>query len=347
MRQNRPRSGLHNLPMAIRDFATRPLRAALLAGLTVGLGAALAVEAASVTLGRNLHAVVPGLVYRSGQLSGPDLRRVVRKYGVYTVVNLRGCAPTTRWYAQECRATHRLGISQEDVALAANRLPSTSEVRRLVSILDRTEYPILLHCRQGADRTGLAAAVFALLQPGVTLEQARHQLGPRYGHVPAGNAGWLDQFLDLYVQWLAARNQSHTPTAFRQWLELADCPGRNRCAITMLEAPALLRRGEPAVYRVRIRNTGLETWRLLPDSNAGHHCVFVVTSENTAPVASGRFGRYESAVGPGESVDIRLVVPPLGKSGRYRLLVDMADERHCWFHQTGGEPLETELHVHD
>lgn len=333
--------------MANWNFERRRLPAVLLAGAALGSLAAIVVEAGSVTLGRNLHAVVPGLVYRSAQLTAADLDDVVRRYGVRTVINLRGCAPTTAWYAPECRVTHALGISEEDVALAANRFPSTSEIRRLVEIFDRTEYPVLLHCRQGADRTGLAASVFELLRPGVTLTEARWQLSARYGHVAAGPAGWLDGFLDLYSTWLASQGRQHSPAAFRHWLAAPDCPGRNRCEIKILEGPTSLRAREPTVWRVRIRNTGLETWRLLPDSNAGYHCVFVVVAENAAVAASGRFGRYDASVAPGRSMDIRLVIPPLVQPGRYWLLVDMADERHCWFHQTGGEPLETELHVHD
>jgi hypothetical protein len=55
----------------------------------------------------------------------------------------------------------------------------------------------------------------------------------------------------------------------------------------------------------------------------------------------------EKDVEPGESVDLTLVVPPLRNPGRYRMLVDMVDESHCWFHQAGNEPLETELDVHE
>jgi hypothetical protein len=30
-------------------------------------------------------------------------------------------------------------------------------------------------------------------------------------------------------------------------------------------------------------------------------------------------------------------------TGHYRLVIDLIEEGHCWFHQTGSEPWEEEL----
>src|SRR5262249_56457842 len=76
-------------------------------------------EAYRVVFGSNLHAVVPGQIYRCSQPSDGDLERAVAAYGVRTVVNLRGCSDPLEWYVEEARATHRLGVSQEDLWFSA------------------------------------------------------------------------------------------------------------------------------------------------------------------------------------------------------------------------------------
>src|SRR5713226_6303083 len=194
---------------AAKDWLRTGLRGCLL-----GLSLAVAVEAGRVLFGRNLHEVVPGEVYRSGQLSGASLEKVVRTYGIRSVVNLRGCSDPLPWYVEECRTTHRLEVEQQDIALSAGRLPSVHEMRRLLGVLDRTDYPLLIHCRRGADRTGLVSAVILLLRADVSLAAASRQLGLRYGHLCLGRPAYLNEFLDLYESWLRAGGLVHSPRVF-------------------------------------------------------------------------------------------------------------------------------------
>jgi hypothetical protein len=304
-------------------------------------------EAGYVMFGRNFHVVLPGRVFRCAQLTAAGLEQTVRDHGIRTVVNLRGCGVNLPWYMAECRATHRLNISQEDISLSASRLPSVHEIHQLVGALDGSDYPILLHCRQGADRTGLASFVVLLLEPGSDLATARRQLGLRYGHVRLQRAGHLDRFCDLYTEWLADQGLGHSAAVFRQWLDHGYCPGECRSALEALELPTRLRRGEPARARVRVHNTSLKPWHFRPENNAGIHLIFQVKDAQERGVTSGRAGLFEAKVRPGASLDLVLVIPGIKIPGRYRLLVDMVDEQHCWFYQVGSEPLEAELEVHD
>jgi hypothetical protein len=74
-------------------------------------------------------------------------------------VNLRGYCPDFDWYRDECRVTHTANISQEDITLSAKRYPHPGEIGRLIEVFDHTDYPVLIHCAAGADRTGLASAI--------------------------------------------------------------------------------------------------------------------------------------------------------------------------------------------
>jgi protein tyrosine phosphatase (PTP) superfamily phosphohydrolase (DUF442 family) len=300
-----------------------------------------------VLLGPNLHVVVPGKVYRGSQPKPGDLDRLVARYGIRTIVNLRGCCDPLPWYLDEARASQRLGLSQEDVAFSAIHLPSKHEIRNLLDVFDRSEYPIFMHCRHGADRTGLAAAVVLLLDETIPYATARGQLGLGYGHLSVGRTAALDHFFDLYEDWLAKNSTGHSPANFRRWALNEYEGGWCRADVFAVEPVQPPRAGEPLGFRVRIRNTSPYAWDFKPTATAGFHVFFQVWDAEGRGVADGRAGLMAKHVGAGETVETTVVVPPLAKAGRYRLLVDMIEENHCWFFQTGSEPWEGELHVRE
>jgi hypothetical protein len=299
------------------------------------------------TLGGNFHTVVPGRVYRSAQPSAEELEAIIRERGIRTVVNLRGCCVPQDWYLDECRITHKFNVAQEDISLSAMRLPSTSEIRRLVEVLDHCEYPVLFHCYRGADRTGLASAVALLLQSDGTLDEALDQLGISFGHVRIGKTGQIDRFFELYTDWLSEQGLAHTPGAFRRWAAGGYCPGECRCQLELLKAPAFVPRGKPAAITVRVRNTSIMAWHLRPETNAGIHAVFTLYDTKDKTVVEGRAGLFEAEVVPGGSIDLTLALPAIAQPGHYRLVVDMVDEQHCSFFQAGSDLLEWELEVRD
>lgn len=306
---------------------------------------AIAGQAYYIFFTGNFYPVIPGKVYRCGQLSGESLEAVIRKHDIQTVVNLRGCSPSLPWYEEECRATHFLNVAQEDICFSANRLPATHELRRLVEVLDRTQYPILLHCRHGADRTGLASAVVLLLQSDVTFREARQQLSARFGHFNWGRLRYLDRFFDLYLDWLTVRGLAHSPVHFREWIASPEFPGEGRCRLDALQVPDTIACGEPASLRVRVHNTGVTPLQFRSGTNAGYHAGYIVFDEQDHGMAYGRAGLLDAQVLPGQSVDLTVVLPAINNPGRYRILVDMVDEQQGWFYQLGGEPWEGEINV--
>jgi hypothetical protein len=312
----------------------------------IGALAVPGVEAYRVFFGANFHTLIPGRVYRSAQLSPTQLERRLRANDIHTVVNLRGNCDPCPWYLEESRVTHRTNVCQEDICFSAGHLPSVSEVRRLVAVLDRTEYPILLHCRRGADRTGMTAAIVLLLQRQSTLGQARAQLALRYGHVALGRPANLDSFLDLYEEWLDNEAAAHSPALFRQWLLNDYCPAECRCEIRILVPPIIVQ-GKPFTVRARFRNTSIRPWHLSAGRNAGVHGSYLLWDPLGNVVVSDRSGLFDADVAPGESIDLTLAFPGLRSSGKYRLQVDMVGEQHCVFHQAGSEPFEQDLYVQE
>src|SRR4051812_47473852 len=203
----------------------RPLLPSGLRGAAFGAFVVWSACVLRITAGDNVHAVQAGRVYRAAQMAPDRLREFARDRGIRTLVNLRGYCPDFDWYRDECRATHDANISQEDITLSAIRLPSPTEVRRLLEVLEHSEYPILLHCRQGVDRTGLASVMVKLLEPGMSLAAAERQLGLAFGYVPYNGTENMRRFFDLYRDWLARLDSVHTPQLFRQFAGREYCPG--------------------------------------------------------------------------------------------------------------------------
>jgi len=319
-----------------------------LAGAAAGL--ALAAEAGRVFFWTNRHAVVPGRVYRSAQLSPGGLADAIAEHGIRTVVNLRGTCPDTPWYLAEARATVASDVNLEDVSLSAKRLPPPAEIRRLVEVLDRTEYPILLHCQQGADRTGLAAAAVLLLHSDATLPQARRQLWPRYGHVNAGRTAAIDRFFDFYESWLAARSESHTRDRFRQWATTEYCPGPYRARLTLLDPPTTPSAARGGAMRVRCDNTAIEPWVFRPGSAGGVQLRYSLYTPTGTRVYVGHAGRMSATVAPGESITLVAGLPPVREPGRYVFHADLVDTQVIDLHdadfvQYGSEPLVADVTV--
>jgi protein tyrosine phosphatase (PTP) superfamily phosphohydrolase (DUF442 family) len=327
--------------------ARRRWRLRLLLALAVAAAAGLVgPELWRVAVGTNWHVVLPGRVYRSAQLSRRRLEELTARHGIHTVINLRGNCHPEPWYVDECRATHQGGVCLEDVGLSASRYPSRSELRRLVEVLDHAEYPVLLHCRRGADRTGLASAVVLLLQPGVTPAQALRQLGPRFGHVPLWHTGSLDAFFILYEDWLRDQGREHSPDVFRDWVRTHYRPGQ--CFCTFEKCPRVLGPvppGRPQAVPVRVRNDSRQAWHFRPVDNAGVHLGFILYDRAGKKVAQGRAGLFDAEVAPGQSIDLTVVLPGIPKAGSYRLFLDMLEEGQAYFYQLGSEPCECEVRV--
>jgi len=339
-------------PSAERAAPARRRKLVLLAALLF-LALALA-EPLRVLVGTNVHAVIDGQIYRSAQPSGAWLSSFARGHGIRTVINLRGTCYPRDWYLDEAEAVQQLGISLEDVCLSAGRLPSPHELRQLALALRHAERPLLLHCRHGADRTGLAAAVALLLEQEISLEEAQRQLSLRFGHLAVGRVTVLNRFFEFYADWLKREARQHGPANFAHWLFHEYRGGH--CQYAMEEVVKLSgapRVGLPLAYRVRVRNTSDYPWRFKPGSTAGIHLGYFVwptdldEAVNDDRVEVARAALLDKVVEPGETFTANVVVKPFIKPGRYRLRIDMLEEGHCWFYQTGAEPYAEEFDVQE
>jgi protein tyrosine/serine phosphatase len=159
----------------------------------------------------NAHAL-DGAAWRAAQPAPYQIRRFAAK-GVRTVVNLRGAHGSSS-YELERRACDRYGLKLVDYQVRSRAAPSKDEIRGARDLFQRLEYPVLMHCKSGADRAGLMSVLYLHFHKGVPIAEAAKQLSLSYGHIRQADTGILDYFFERYLADTAER-----PMAFMDWVE--------------------------------------------------------------------------------------------------------------------------------
>jgi protein tyrosine/serine phosphatase len=144
----------------------------------------------------NLHEVVPGRIYRCNHPTPMRLRRMTRRLGLRTLLNLRGQTRSGS-DALSREAAGALGLTFHDIALESRGAPQRDRIIRLHGIYTAMQTPAIMHCKSGADRAGLAAGLMVLFAGGTAAEALR-QLSWRFGHIRQARTGILDAFFLRY-----------------------------------------------------------------------------------------------------------------------------------------------------
>lgn len=150
--------------------------------------------------------------WRSAQPAPHDIGALARK-GLRTVINMRGerlCGS----YWLERAACERHGVALLNLPIRSRRAPSREELRTAREMLEFAEYPILIHCKSGADRAGLMSALYRHVKEGVPVASARYELSIRYGHFRHADTGILDHVFERYIE-----DDGREPIDFFDWVE--------------------------------------------------------------------------------------------------------------------------------
>jgi len=162
-------------------------------------------------LWRNFAEIAPE-VYRSNQPSPKDLRAIHERVGLKSVLNLRGVSRQS-FYLFEKEECEALGLRLVDISLSATKAPSRSHLLHLIKLLEDIPKPVLIHCKSGADRTGLAAAIYLLVHANRPIAEAKRQLSLKFVHVKNSAAGIQDHLLRAYEQ-----DHAKTGIGFVDWV---------------------------------------------------------------------------------------------------------------------------------
>ena len=147
----------------------------------------------------NFHAITAGEAYRSAILDRDELEHYIRKYHIKSILNLLGEHPRDAWYREELAVSAEQNVKHYDLSMKADREPSEDQVQQLLTIIRTTPRPLLFHCKKGADRSGLVAAMWKVIVNKMPKSEAAKNLSIWYGHIPVGNTIAMDRFFEKWI----------------------------------------------------------------------------------------------------------------------------------------------------
>jgi protein tyrosine/serine phosphatase len=142
----------------------------------------------------NFHPITDREAYRSAILDRDELEHYIKKYEIKSIVNLLGDHPNEPWYREEIEISVDYNLEHYDLSLPATRKPTDEEVWKLRAIFKSAPRPVLIHCKAGADRSGLAAAMWKVIVDKEPKLKAVKELSIWYGHIPIGKTIAMGQF---------------------------------------------------------------------------------------------------------------------------------------------------------
>jgi len=166
----------------------------------------------------NFHEVVEKRIYRSAQLSEKKLKRIIVKKKLKSIINLRGKTEGKKWYEMEKKIAEDNGIQYYSFRFVAHSLPNCTQLDALIEAFKAAPRPLLLHCKGGADRTGLASALVLAIEKNSPLSELKQQFSMLYGVIPfTGSTGHL--LFSQYENWLNKNGSSHDRDVLLYWIK--------------------------------------------------------------------------------------------------------------------------------
>ena len=98
-------------------------------------------------------------VYRGAQPSADGFKKLAQM-GVKTIVDLRGPEHSE---AEEKRIVEQAGMHYVAIPMKGMRTPTETQVSSALALMnDSNAWPVFIHCRRGADRTGAIVACYRI-----------------------------------------------------------------------------------------------------------------------------------------------------------------------------------------
>ena len=125
---------------------------------------------------KNFYIVKPGTLYTSGQPRGMDYTRLLYKYHIATIVNVRSASEhrERNWFNEEITWTRNNGVKYIELPVEkGNYFPDKKTQDQFLAIMaDRENLPVLLHGSGGEKRVPMLTAVWLIKDNGSSVEEA-------------------------------------------------------------------------------------------------------------------------------------------------------------------------------
>ncbi len=158
----------------------------------------------------NFHKVDKEL-YRSAQLRPFNMGYFIEKHNIKSILNLRGVDLTVPWYNDEIAFCKKNKVKHYNYGILDRSTITMEQMDEIVRIMKEAPKPLLIHCKAGADRTSLGAALY--LHALKNDKDAESELSILYGHFPwlGSKTYFMDDAFENYKKThpLKQKNEEH------------------------------------------------------------------------------------------------------------------------------------------
>jgi protein tyrosine/serine phosphatase len=123
---------------------------------------------------KNFHVIEPDILYTSGQPRGMDYTRLLYRYHIATIINLRSQAEhrDRNWYNEEVTWVRSNGVKYIELPTEkANYFPNKETGDQFLAIMaDKNNLPVLVHDGSGENRVAMLTAVWLRKVRGYNVE---------------------------------------------------------------------------------------------------------------------------------------------------------------------------------
>ncbi len=151
--------------------------------------------------------------YRSSHPSGNQVASLAKRHNLKSILSLR--MPNAKGpYQLEKDACNLFNVKLKHVEISSRKMPSVAAIMQIKEHLEQLPYPLLIHCKSGADRAGITSVLYKHFIEKQPINEAIKQLSLKYGHLKWAETGRLDFFFESYLNYA----QKHPQVSFTEWL---------------------------------------------------------------------------------------------------------------------------------
>ena len=161
------------------------------------------------------YSVVDEKLHRSSHPSYSTLKKAA-SLGITQVISLRHPGKISYQLLEEIW-TDRLGLKFISYSMSASDISDPSTYLNILDQINNNRGKTLIHCKSGADRSGLVSALYLLNQSVPQIQKSLQMLNWKFGHFGLGKKAINRKFLHLLISTISLNNNK----TFQQALSTA------------------------------------------------------------------------------------------------------------------------------
>ncbi len=279
-------------------------------------------------------------IYLSSQPTKKKLLKFINKYKIKSVINLRGENEGKRWFEEERDFLEEKNILFFNLKLSKDKDFPRWEALKFLKIFEEIKYPVLIHCRDGYDRSYFFAKLLMNLKD--------KDLGKRFY-----KEAKIWSFFESYKSFLKEKNIVENSKNLKYFIEKEYIPEDFKYSLFFEKNQEISKDKEFLIFKVNVINESKKIWILKNNLKEGIRLGAKIFGpfkelpedledyfyENEGKgIDIVRAGIEEGKIYPEEERVFEFSFKPPRDEGFYFLAIDMVDENVNWFYYYGKAP---------